>query len=71
VLGIIGRLDAVTSESLEQEVRRQLDAGQTRIAFDLSGLDYISSAGLRVFMMAARALRGKGALAEAVTSLKP
>jgi anti-anti-sigma factor len=34
-----------------------------RIVFDLSALEFISSAGLRVFVMAARVIRGKGSIA--------
>ncbi len=63
VIAVSGRLDSTTSDTLEREVRRQLAAGHARIAFDLAALDYISSAGLRVFMIAAREIRGKGSLA--------
>lgn len=63
VIGVSGRLDSTTSGALEKEVRRQLQAGCARIAFDLSALEFISSAGLRVFMMAAREIRGKGSIA--------
>ncbi len=63
VIGVSGRLDSLTSDALDKEVRSQLAAGRTRIVFDLSALVYISSAGLRVLLMAARTLRGKGALA--------
>jgi anti-anti-sigma factor len=62
-IGVSGRLDSTTSPTLEKEVRRQLDAGHARIVFDLATLQYISSAGLRVFIMAAREIRGKGAVA--------
>jgi anti-anti-sigma factor len=65
VIGVSGRLDSTTSGALENEVRRQLGTGHARIVFDLSALEYISSAGLRVFMMAAREVRGKGSLAMA------
>jgi anti-sigma B factor antagonist len=63
MIRVSGRLDSVAAEALDQEVRSQLEAGHTRIVFDLSALDYISSAGLRVLMKAARDLRGKGLLA--------
>jgi anti-anti-sigma factor len=63
VIGVSGRLDSTTSGALEKEVRRQLQAGCARIVFDLSALEFISSAGLRVFMMAAREIRGKGSIA--------
>ena len=63
VIGVSGRLDSMTSPTLEQEVRRQLEAGHARIVFDLAALQYISSAGLRVIILAAREIRGKGAVA--------
>jgi anti-anti-sigma factor len=65
IFNVNGRLDSVTSPRLDAEVRRQLDAGQHRLVFDLSQLEYISSAGLRVLLAAARQLRGLGALAVA------
>jgi len=63
VVSVSGRLDSTTSPALDAEVRRQLAAQVTRIVFDLTGVDYISSAGLRVFMTAARDLRGRGRVA--------
>ena len=62
VMSVSGRLDSVTSGALETEVTNRIAAGQTRLVLDLTALDYISSAGLRVFLIAARTLRGKGAL---------
>jgi anti-anti-sigma factor len=62
---VSGRLDSMTSDALEAEVQRQLQAGHPRIVFDLAALEYISSAGLRVLMLAARSVRGKGAVAVA------
>lgn len=63
VICVSGRLDSTTSSALEKEVRGQLQSGGVRIVFDLSALEFISSAGLRVFVMAARAIRGKGSIA--------
>jgi len=63
VIRVSGRLDGITSDALETEVQRQLQAGHARIVFDLATLQYISSAGLRVLMLAARELRGNGTLA--------
>ena len=52
-LKVEGRLDTNTSPELEAELK--LD-GITEIVFDFSGLDYISSAGLRVLMTAQKAM---------------
>ncbi len=59
-LKVVGRLDAESSVAAEKKVREVLDAGSLRILFDFSELEYISSAGLRVVLMAIKELRGKG-----------
>ena len=46
---LIGRLDAVTSIDLDEELKDSLD-GVKRIVFDLEKLNYIASAGLRVLL---------------------
>ncbi len=48
-LKVEGRLDTNTSPELEAELK--LD-GVKEVVFDFSGLEYISSAGLRVLMLA-------------------
>ena len=58
VIRLIGRLDSANSPELERALRELLDAGCTRQLLDFSALDYISSAGLRVVLLAAKALRG-------------
>ena len=54
VLALNGRLDGLTSPKLEQAVDDRLAAKETRLVFDCSSLDYASSAGLRVFLSAAK-----------------
>ena len=44
-----GRLDSTTSSILEDTIVAAFKAGTTRIILDLKGIEYISSAGLRVF----------------------
>src|SRR5262249_27689209 len=57
ILGLTGRIDAANAGLLEENVLRLIDAGERRLVFDLAGVDYISSAGLRVFLVAAKRLR--------------
>ena len=38
VIRVSGRLDGTTSDALETEVRRQLQAGHARLVFDLAAL---------------------------------
>ena len=52
-----GRVDSVSSGELERLVVARLDAGERRLVIDLMGVDYISSAGLRVLLLAAKRLK--------------
>ena len=45
-----GFLDAHTAPEFETELRKAIDAGRVKIVVNCKGLDYISSAGLGVFM---------------------
>jgi anti-anti-sigma factor len=56
---IDGRLDAKTASEAEAAVKAVLKEGRRQLLFDLSGMDYISSAGLRVILMAVKELRSK------------
>ena len=52
-----GRLDTNTSPELEDEMN--LD-GVSKLVFDFSGLEYISSAGLRILIAAQKAMSANG-----------
>lgn len=58
VLHPVGRLDSTSSPELEHVLTEQLAAGANRLLFDFGDLDYISSAGLRVVLLAGKRLRG-------------
>lgn len=65
ILHPIGHLDSTSSPELERVLTECLAAGTRRLLFDFSDLDYISSAGLRVVLLAGKRLRpvqGKMAL---------
>ena len=57
VLSLEGRLDANTSKELEAKFLQMIDQGQIRFIVDFSSLDYISSAGLRILLVAAKKLK--------------
>jgi anti-anti-sigma factor len=57
VIAPLGRLDSVSSGELERRVVERIDAGDRRLVLDLAGVEYISSAGLRVLLMAAKRLK--------------
>lgn len=52
-----GRLDSSSSPEMERIISEQLDAGIQRLVLDFTSLDYISSAGLRVVLLAGKKLR--------------
>ena len=52
VIGIIGRLDTTNYGELEKKLMACFDEGSTRIIMDCSEMDYISSSGLRVLLIA-------------------
>ena len=56
-----GRLDTVTAPQLEGELRTAVD-GVKELEFDLSGLEYISSAGLRVLLAAQKVMSKQGSM---------
>jgi anti-sigma B factor antagonist len=51
VLKIKGRVDTIHSSTLEGEVNQLFDSGEKNLIFNCSGMDYISSSGLRVFLV--------------------
>ena len=54
-----GRLDTTTAPELEKELKASLD-GMTALIFDMTALDYISSAGLRVLLSAHKTMNKQG-----------
>lgn len=56
VARLAGRLDSGAAQSTEESFARVLAAGANRLAVDLSDLEYISSAGLRVLLVVAKKL---------------
>ena len=58
-VAINGRLDGESSPEAEKVIQAVLEGDTNRLLFDLSGLEYLSSAGLRVILEAAKGLRLK------------
>ncbi len=60
VLRLKGKLTAIEAPELENEVRRLIGNGEIgRLLIDMKDLEYISSAGLRVFLIGAKAMKAK------------
>ena len=55
-----GRLDTNTAPQAEKLLVDNISAGEKRVIFDFSKTDYISSAGLRVILQAAKLVRKDG-----------
>jgi anti-anti-sigma factor len=60
ILAPTGRLDSNNSTAFEQEVMGRLDGAAAGMVFDFTGLTYVSSAGLRVVLVAAKQVKRKG-----------
>lgn len=60
-LTLTGRLDTSTAPELEAELDSLLD-NTTNLVFDMRGLEYISSAGLRIILKAQKAMNRKGSM---------
>ena len=58
-IALQGRLDTITAPQLEKTVKGALD-GVTELMFDFAGLDYLSSAGLRVILSAQKIMNKQG-----------
>ncbi len=73
IVSVSGRIDHITSEEFTKSLDPLLDQctqGHPSILLDFSGVDYISSAGLRVLMMASRRAKAqKGVFA--IAALQP
>jgi len=55
-----GSLDSAESPEFEEAVLRVIDKGETRLVIDLSSVAYITSRGLRVFLLGARRMAETG-----------
>ena len=63
IASISGRLDGSTASELDDRLSAMVVPG-VRLVLDMSGLDYVSSAGLRVFLKIAKQTKAaKGRLA--------
>lgn len=58
-IALEGRLDTNTAPQLETELKTSL-SGITELELDFSGLEYISSAGLRVLLAAQKTMSRQG-----------
>ena len=61
IVEIVGRLDTTTAPSLDKTINE--DIGETKnLILDFKGLEYISSAGLRVLLSAQKKMQQVGSM---------
>ncbi len=60
-MALEGRLDTATAPQLEAELKQSMD-GVTELALDFAGLEYLSSAGLRVLLSAQKVMNRQGSM---------
>lgn len=60
-LTLSGRLDTNSSPALEAELKQSV-SGVKELIFDFSGVEYISSAGLRVLLAAQKVMNRQGSM---------
>jgi len=58
-LTLEGRLDTTTAPQLEAELKKSV-SGVEKLILDMNGLEYISSAGLRVLLSAQKVMNKQG-----------
>jgi len=60
VVALSGKLDTATSPETESRLRNVVGDGASKLVIDFQDVDFVSSAGLRVLLVAAKMLRGSG-----------
>jgi anti-anti-sigma factor len=60
VVSVKGKIDAVTAPEFEKALSTLIAQGENIFLFNFSGLEYISSAGLRSILATAKQLKPKG-----------
>ena len=65
-----GHLDSAETESFERELMTAVETQEPRVVLDLDSLQFVSSSGLRVLLLAAKEIERKGGLL-LLCALKP
>ncbi len=59
---VLGRIDSVTAKDFEAKIQPLVGNGTPKMIIDCSQMDYISSAGLRIFLTIHKTVVSKGGL---------
>ena len=57
VMSVSGRVDSATAPDLENALKQLVDGNKIRIVLDLTGVDYMSSAGLRAMVSTLKSVK--------------
>ncbi|MBF0343779.1 MAG: STAS domain-containing protein [Nitrospirae bacterium] len=60
IFSVSGRLDATSVGQFEKHIMEFINKGEKKLMFDLSGVEYVSSAGLRGILTTSKALKAQG-----------
>lgn len=60
IIAVTGRMDVVTAQDFEQKSNAWTGSEEKRLVVDLSGVEYISSAGLRSFLLLGKRVKAAG-----------
>ena len=60
IVSVTGRIDSATAPEFDNALKGLLEHGRRKIELDYTGLEYISSAGLRAMLSALKAAKNGG-----------
>lgn len=61
IIEIVGRLDTITAPALDKTINEDIE-GTNNLVLNLKGMEYISSAGLRVLLSAQKKMQKIGSM---------
>ena len=61
IIEVVGRLDTITAPSLDKTINEDI-GDATNLVLDVKGMEYISSAGLRVILSAQKKMQKIGSM---------
>lgn len=71
VFSLKGYLDSTSSPEVEKKILSSIDSGTMDIILDMSSLDYISSAGIRILVLCLKTIEKRGGKICLVSVPKP
>lgn len=60
IVALQGRLDTTQADGVERQIQEILGQGHNKIIFDCMEMEYISSSGLRIFLIVQKKMMGSG-----------